>query len=735
MKYNDAFCRDAGSAIADIRGEIRALSASPGAGSGLEKLLYELEILSGMFSIFSLQSISYVINMIIGYAARDIRENKINRAAVYETADLFLSDLNGLIGGDGASDGDIEALSEKYQALFGEPGKASGNNGISGGPPPASEENTLVLPAWDRGGVDGEVLEIFIEEALEIFTSLDKSLIELEVNPENDELINQIFRNMHTLKGNSAAINLKIVNLISHRAESILDRVRKKALPLSSGIIDVMLESTSILKSAVERIRNNGDPNTDITGILGALDGIIKGRPEAPAGPDAPGAPFAPAGGAAKKAVQKSAGKPDGRKNEASSLRVDISKLDKVMNLVGEIVIEKIRIIKKIKDLNELISLINDLIAVLEEETSGRSFEKGIYLDIRDDINEKFGGFAMDADFCRIYRNEVEALREIIEKLRDKRPDHGEKKLWSGSDNKAGELRRIARIFKEAINELSVLIERLNLITKELQEGIIQMRMVPVSQLFDTVPRLVRGLSKELGKKVRLEIRGEETELDKSVIEKLCDPMMHIIRNAIDHGIEEPEARLLKGKAAEGTIILNAQHKGNQVLITVEDDGKGMDDGAILQKAVAMGIVSPDRAQTIGREEILNFIFLPGFSSADKITSVSGRGVGMDVVLNNIKKLKGSVEVDSVPGRSSRITIILPLTLAIIQVLLIKCSNQVFALPLNFIGRYYAGGAAKGFQPQGGDRLSREFKRYPRAEPGGGYREELLEDRDHKCRG
>ncbi len=222
-------------------------------------------------------------------------------------------------------------------------------------------------------------------------------------------------------------------------------------------------------------------------------------------------------------------------------------------------------------------------------------------------------------------------------------------------------------------------------ISTELQEQIMKMRMVPISQLFGRFPRIVRDLSKKLNKKVQLVMEGQETELDRNIVETLSDPMVHIIRNAIDHGIELPEERAMAGKPEIGTIKLIAYHEGNNIVVIVEDDGRGIDPEKIAKKALEKGLVTQEKLARMSKREILNLIFMPGFSTADKVTDLSGRGVGMDVVATAVEKLKGSVEVDSKIGEGTRIIMKLPLTLAILEVFLFKSGEDIFAIPLNVV--------------------------------------------------
>ncbi len=354
------------------------------------------------------------------------------------------------------------------------------------------------------------------------------------------------------------------------------------------------------------------------------------------------------------------------------------------MNLIGEIVIDKIRLNQKIKKMSDLVNLVNSLIIILEGEKDNYN-DENCKIIFEDNFNDYLIELNLDYEFQKQHQTELDKLKNIFEFLKDQKNEEEIAGKGMQTESIAAELKRITQLFKDDIQELLFVVEHLNLITGELQEGIMQMRMLPISQLFDKVPRIVRTLAQDLKKKIAIQVFGEETQLDKTVIEKLTDPLTHLIRNSVDHGIEMPEDRIKKGKNPEGILQLKAAHKGNQVEITIEDDGKGINDEVILKKAISTGLVSPEKAAVMKKSEIIELIFAPGFSSAEKVTEVSGRGVGMDVVLSNIKKLKGVVEVESEINKGSKIIIRLPLTMAIMQVQLIKCANQILAVPINFI--------------------------------------------------
>ncbi|MBP7652702.1 response regulator [Candidatus Dependentiae bacterium] len=609
------------------------------------------------------------------------------------------------------------------------------------------------LPKYNKGefvlnitecflNMSQDVLSIFIEEVQEIIANLDNRLIELEKDSTNMDLLNLIFRDMHTLKGNSATINFKAMNFIAHRAENTLDKIRKRTLSLTPAITDIMLECVDVFKEMMDNVINNKAETMDLTDTIYKLDLSNLGVSPEQAGfskeksfdtiiskpkenmssqsenkkndvqPDiqpqpneksevsanqsfVPQMPLTQAAVQVQPPQQQNVSAPQAqpssggaaaaaKKIETTSLRVDIQKLNTAMNLIGEIVIDKIRLNQKIKKISDINILINEIIGLIEGD-SDAEFEEHFKIEITDKINNYVNSLNIDADIYRLYSREINIIKSTVDKLKREQIDLETFSKKIDKENIVADLRRVEQIFKESVQELLFIVEHLSLVTNDLQESIMKMRMVPVSQLFDKVPRIVRTVSKDLGKKVEIEVIGAETELDKTVIEQLNDPLTHIIRNSVDHGIEKPEARVSKGKPETGTITLKAEHKGNQVAIIIVDDGKGINAPVIVKKALENGLITQEKASTMTKSEILELIFLPGLSSAEKVTEVSGRGVGMDVVLSNIKKLKGTIEIESEIDSGTKITIRLPLTMAIMQVQLIKCSNQIFAIPINFI--------------------------------------------------
>jgi two-component system chemotaxis sensor kinase CheA len=466
-----------------------------------------------------------------------------------------------------------------------------------------------------------EIINEFVTEAEETLEKIDPMFVELETKGYEKDILNEIFRGMHTLKGAAGFLGFQHIVDVAHRAESIMKRLRDGEISLSRGLMDVILKSVDTLRLLIHHIKLKDGIEEDTSDLLRELDFALE---------------MAAAGGEAKAAVKEKVeeivGKPEEveekkveeveafqpqpgprpkpqpqpvaeeqvqqitkEREVVSTLRVDVSRIDKVMDLAGEIVLARNRLL--------------NLAAKLDLSYSGDPH--------------------------------VESLLETT-----------------------GFLDRV---------------------TSDLQLAVMKMRMQPIQKVFGKFPRMVRDLSRNLGKDIDLEIFGEDTEVDKTVIENIGDPLVHIIRNSIDHGIESPEGREAKGKPKKGRIIISAYQKGTQIVIEVSDDGKGIDVEAVKRKALGKGLITEEEAQRMSDDAAVNLIFLPGFSTKDVSTELSGRGVGMDVVKTNVAKLNGYVEVITKKDIGSTFKISLPLTLAILQAMMVRIGDEYYAIPQSMI--------------------------------------------------
>lgn len=473
-----------------------------------------------------------------------------------------------------------------------------------------------------------EVREIFISDSQEKIQELTTGLLELEKNPDSKELIDSIFRIAHSLKGSGSSFGYPTVTKLGHSMEDILDKARKRELRITENLIDLFFQCLDALKEIYADAREGRpDPNI-LPPVVEKLKNVFEARE----------VPVEAAAEAGLAVVSARVFKPE------EALRVSLTKLDRMANLVGEIATIQNSQEEELKKLESLVSFSRD---------SRREIAK-LLADLQEDR-------AMREIFSNSKFNLVFKLMEKILNFVSEDGDNMFRRLYGAN------LRRDASL-------------------KSLQEEVLKIRMVPVSKLFESYPRMIRDISRSQGKDIRLELEGEKTELDRRILEEITDPMMHLVRNAVDHGIENPEERKKIGKPLYGTIKLSASTKGNQVVIEISDDGKGIDRNKVRQKALERGLLKEGAFSQVSDDEILDFIFMPGFSTADKVTTISGRGVGMDVVKNQIEKLRGSIEIETNSGKGTIFRLKVPLTMVSINVLVVETgTGQIFCLPSIFI--------------------------------------------------
>lgn len=478
-----------------------------------------------------------------------------------------------------------------------------------------------------------EIFESFIVETKEILEKLDLDLISLEKEKENKDLLNDIFRSFHTVKGTSSFLGLNKLMSLTHKAEDLLNKLRKGEAFVNEEVMNTILFAYDGMKELLSTIETNLNENYDIEPILNKLQNVLNEW----------------------EINNNSSIVLTGQNNPISNEQKE-SDYSFVNEDVGENSLEEREEIPAV-----LTNVLND---------------KSAYQEQSIDKKETVKTAAKIAD--NTIRVDVERLDNLLNIVTE---------LVLGRN-------RLAQVYKEAmldyegtqlIKDLEETHRQIDLMTTEIQLAVMKIRMIKIAKVFNKFPRLVRDMSKETKKEIQLLINGEDTELDKTLIEEINDPLVHIIRNSIDHGIELPEVRLLKGKPKIGTIKISAYQEGNNVVIIVEDDGKGINPDEIKAKAISKGIISEEKANELSKQEIFNLIFLPGFSTAEVVTNISGRGVGMDVVRTHIMKLRGIINIESEVDAGTKIIIKIPLTLAIIQGLLVKALNEIVAIPLSSV--------------------------------------------------
>ncbi|WQU77727.1 chemotaxis histidine kinase/response regulator CheAY2 [Helicobacter pylori] len=534
-----------------------------------------------------------------------------------------------------------------------------------------------------------EIMEDFLIEAFEMNEQLDQDLVELEHNPEDLDLLNRIFRVAHTIKGSSSFLNLNILTHLTHNMEDVLNRARKGEIKITPDIMDVVLRSIDLMKTLLVTIRdtgsdtNNGKEN-EIEEAVKQLQAITSQNLEGTK--ETSGAKETPKEEAKEEA--KGEAKGENKENKAKTPTAENPAND------------------------------NPLADEPDLDYANMSAEE-VEAEIERLLNKR-----QEADKERRAQKKQEAKQEVTPTKETPKAPKAETKAKAKSDteeNKApsigveqtvrvdvrrldhlmnliGELvlgkNRLIRIYSDVeerydgekfLEELNQVVSSISAVTTDLQLAVMKTRMQPVGKVFNKFPRMVRDLSRELGKSIELIIEGEETELDKSIVEEIGDPLIHIIRNSCDHGIEPLEERRRLNKPETGKVQLSAYNEGNHIVIKISDDGKGLDPVMLKEKAIEKGVISERDAEGMSDREAFNLIFKPGFSTAKVVSNVSGRGVGMDVVKTNIEKLNGIIEIDSEVGVGTTQKLKIPLTLAIIQALLVGVQEEYYAIPLSSV--------------------------------------------------
>lgn len=503
-----------------------------------------------------------------------------------------------------------------------------------------------------------EILNDFLTESNEMLEVLDQRFVTLESDPTNTDLLNEIFRAMHSMKGSAGFLGFNHLVDVAHRGENILNKLRQAEMAVNPAIISVIPETVDIIKAIMADIKDSGtDSHVPTDAISAKLDDILNGNATADTSASQAPAAAMPNVDTVATAAPEAAPAPPPQTIGEILVNDGLASKEQVFDALtaqqhqaepktplGEILLQAKAITERALD--QALHKQDKLPKPVEEDATIRVETKRL-----DSVMNLVGELVLG-------RNRLIKIGTQLEQQHESDPQ---------------------------VRVLSETLAQLNLVTTDLQLAVMKTRMLPIKKVFAKLPRMVRDLSQKLNKQVRLEMRGEETELDKSVADEIGDPLVHLVRNAIDHGIETPAERQAKGKTGEGLLTIAASQEGNSIVIRINDDGRGIQVEKIKAKALSKGLVSEAELATMEHREMLNLIFLPGFSTAEQVTDVSGRGVGMDVVRTNIRKINGSVDLESEPGKGSQIIIKLPLTIAIIQALMVEVERSIFAIPLSTV--------------------------------------------------
>jgi len=697
----------------------------------LERLYISAHTLAGTsgsygFPLFSEVSgklahiFQYAMNATIGAEAAGPLVEFISEAIAVLESDLLMISANAVEAGE-----DIAAFKQKYPFAFQAPETVQAESAYVDEVAASMDASGEVVPVAiaelpDDGDVPEEILEFFVPEAEEHLQVVTECLLALEANP-NPEDINRLFRAMHTIKGAAAQVGLQRISRVAHRAEDLVGRLRDGQLKPSAEIVDLCLESVDVLKKFL--YRQWPDELTMHATFRTLMLRIGRLAPEeaedeiaAPATPSPGGVTEEPPVETAHvpslpESVPEPAPTPieparrepaPAEKDEeeavlrrepvampqSKSVRIALERLDRMMNAVGELVINRTRMLGRVAELEKLADVLNFSKARMSDKvsefTEKHEFSQLSTLAPKPKAER---GITFESPYRGGYSSYTHSydpsLAEFSELEMDRYDDFN---ILSRS------LSEISADITEVLTQLDGFVRRVDAdideftkLAHRLQDEITQARMVPIGNLYTRISRTVRDAAKAANKQVELTLAGAETELDNNIIQQISDPLVHLVRNAVAHGIERHDERYGAGKPDHGNIAVRAYHRGNHIYIEVEDDGRGIDYERVRATAVEAGLVPQDDAERLGERDLLDLLFHPGFSTAPRKTELAGRGVGLDVVKANVAALNGEIEIETEKGHGTRFTLKVPLTLIISQALFVRCGEHTFALPLAFV--------------------------------------------------
>jgi two-component system, chemotaxis family, sensor kinase CheA len=584
------------------------------------KFLNHLELImdeAKKLKINTVKNCAASLSQILEKTILDAIEDKTAAANVFESGIHLMQDIADSFNNTGKYDGSIQEFLEKTSAVAG----VASSTGTSENQPDKSIENLQQIEPDNTQGIqiqDESLTRDFIAEGLEYIEEIEINILNLENEPENKDYINAIFRPFHSIKGVASFLNLEKIRSLAHNLESLLDKTRNGEISVTPALIDVILDGADALKT-----------------LIGQLRDVLEGKAIAETDLDIPALTAR-----IQKIEQGFDTEPGGKK-------------------IGEILVDE-GIISKEK---------------LEQTLKSNAASP----------NKKIGQALIEEGVVKP-KQVSQALRKQVDQVTDLTTIRVDTVKLDDLIDMVGELvitqSMISQDLKNQVNadkRLTRDISQFFRITSSLQRVSTSLRMIPIKQTFQRLTRLVRDLAKNAGKNVSVELVGEDTEIDRNMVDEIYNPLVHMIRNSVDHGLELPEERIKAGKSERGLITLKAYHRGGNIVIEIADDGKGLDKQKILSKAVKSGLVSPD--ESLSDQEIYKMIFMPGLSTAAKVTDVSGRGVGMDVVKRAVEKMRGKIEIESTVGEGTTFITRFPLTLAIIDGMIVKVGSESYILP------------------------------------------------------
>lgn len=559
---------------------------------------------------------------------------------------------------------------------------------------------------------DEELLQDFLVEAGEILEQLNEQLVDLEQRPQDKDLLNTVFRGFHTIKGGASFLSLDTMVGLCHRAEDVFNALRNDERQVDAHLMDVMLPVLDVLNTQFDHLRGRQEPDAADPALLQRLDDLLDPNvtPEDSTGDqaDVEFEAMVESADSESAPTQTASGSDDITEDEFEALLDQLHSEGKQDNVIGADTAAAKKVPKKAAK-KAAKKAGADIDAKAGEEITEDEFEA-----LLDEIHGEGKHSGVSEKTVKLATAKPASKIKATPPAKDT-PETSAKPALAAKDSPQQQTEATVRVDTKRLDdimnmvgelvlvrnrmttlgvssrdeEMAKVVANLDLVTADLQSAVMKTRMQPIKKVFGRFPRVVRDLARSLNKEVTLEMQGEETDLDKNLVEALADPLVHLVRNAVDHGIEPPDEREAAKKLRVGTVILTAEQEGDHIALTIQDDGRGMDQEKLRRTAVSKGLMDEEAASRLDDKECYNLIFAPGFSTMTEISDVSGRGVGMDVVKTRIEQLNGSVEIDSELGRGSIIRIQVPLTLAIMPTLMVVVDTQVFALPLASVNEIF----------------------------------------------
>jgi len=496
--------------------------------------------------------------------------------------------------------------------------------------------------------------QMFVKEGWELLEKLNRDLLNLEKNPGNPSILADLNRTIHTLKGSAQILDFKQIGTLAHKIE---DLFAKSQSGISDQEVDVIFKSIDVIQDLIKSIkRGEGEQSNEISAVIDQVDAILNDADVKETDDKTSGSSIPPLSEPKLVGVENAV---DLSADNEQFIKITTDNLDNLVNMAAELVINKTQLnayLEKLRRIAETIE--NDKKRLRKTDRTISAF-----MERTKDEGE------MSEEPVKIDENVMNDLLSVTDDFKD---------VVTTFDSVSSSFRSITRDFEQNIGQISSL-------SKSLHDNILQVRLVPTEMLFNRFPRAVRDMAKKLKKKVNLVVEGEQTEMDRALIESLTDPVMHLVRNAIDHGIELPAERKEQGKSADGIILLKAKRSKNQIIIEIQDDGRGIDPDLVKSEIIKKELAEADEVENMTSTEVLEYLFQSGFSTRDEASDVSGRGVGLDVVFNQLKKLKGDIRINSTPGKGTIFIVRVPLTLAIAQAIMVKVGEETLAIPISAV--------------------------------------------------